>query len=151
MYCSSCGTAISPNLKYCNRCGARLTRANEDDIVKSAEKRLYDESVDLFWVTVIGLGLILGGIVVMKTLGLSNWLIAGYMILGSTAFTINVGLSLWQIRRFAKLTGETQRDQIDGSLKERATMADAPRQEALPSVTEHTTRSLDPVLTEKAK
>jgi Co/Zn/Cd efflux system component len=29
MYCSTCGSATSPNLTYCNHCGARLSGAKE--------------------------------------------------------------------------------------------------------------------------
>ena len=29
MYCSTCGSAVSPNLTYCNHCGARLSGAKE--------------------------------------------------------------------------------------------------------------------------
>ncbi len=77
--------------------------SEEAALIESTERRLYDEGVGLFWVTVIGLGLILGGIVAMKALQLSKVLIIGYMILGSTAFTLNIGLSLWQIRRLARI------------------------------------------------
>lgn len=29
MYCSTCGSTVSPNLTYCNHCGARLSGAKE--------------------------------------------------------------------------------------------------------------------------
>ncbi len=145
MYCPSCGTAVSQQLKYCNRCGARLTTTDEVAPVEATEKRLYDESVDLFWVTVIGLGLILGGMVVMKALHLSNALIVAYMILSSTAFTINIALSLWQIRRLARLLEEVRTNQINQKSKEPERIEGRPILEPLPSVTEQTTRTLEPV------
>src|SRR6185503_16269647 len=35
MYCSKCGSAVSPNLTYCNHCGAKLSGAKGDDITKN--------------------------------------------------------------------------------------------------------------------
>lgn len=150
MYCSSCGTAISQGLKYCNRCGVQLITTKETASVDAAEKRLYEEGVDLFWVTVIGLGLILGGVVAMKALQLSEWIIIAYMILSSTAFTINIALSLWQIRRLAKISKEARASEIDKQpLNELSPIESRPVLEPLTSVTEHTTRGLAPVSKDK--
>ena len=78
MFCSSCGAALLQHLKYCNRCGANLTTANEG-VVKKAEKRL-DEYLDgLFWLTVFGLGLILGGVALMQNLQVASGLMIAYM------------------------------------------------------------------------
>src|SRR5437870_1626657 len=38
MYCSTCGSAVSPNLTYCNQCGARLSRAKGDERKSSEVK-----------------------------------------------------------------------------------------------------------------
>lgn len=147
MFCSSCGVALPQKMKYCNRCGAQLISTKKGALIES-EKRLYDESVDLFWVTVIGLGLILGGMVAMKALQLSNALIVAYMILGSTAFTINIALSLWQIRRQARISEQARTDQLSQGSNAPKELESRPLPEALPSVTEHTTRTLEPVLRE---
>jgi hypothetical protein len=144
MFCSSCGVALPQKMKYCNRCGAQLISTKEGTLIES-EKRLYDESVDLFWVTVIGLGLILGGMVAMKALQLSNALIIAYMILGSTAFTINIALSLWQIRRQARIAEQARADQLSQGSNAPEKLESRPIPGALPSVTEHTTRTLEPV------
>ncbi|HET6889928.1 MAG TPA: hypothetical protein VFH31_02400 [Pyrinomonadaceae bacterium] len=145
MFCSSCGVALSQKLKYCNRCGAKLVSTKNDSLVESTEKRLHDEGVDLFWVTVIGLGLILGGMIAMKALQLSNVLIVAYMILGSTAFIINIALSLWQIRRLVRISEAARDDEINHLPEEAGRIERRPAPEALPSVTEHTTRTLEPV------
>jgi len=81
----------------------------------------------------------------MKAVKLGDILIFAFMILGSTAFTINFALSLWQIRRLARMASEENRDNLAGRLdtnelppaETRATI------ESAPSVVEHTTRSLD--------
>lgn len=152
MFCSSCGVALPQPTKFCKSCGAPLIAKKETAEIKSTEERLYDELVDLFWVTVFGLGLILGGMVLLKRVHLSDGLIIAYMILSSTAFTINFGLSLWQIRRLTRSSSEAkgagQLEPFDTNelnpIKTRATI------EAAPSVTEHTTRNLEPAAKEPA-
>jgi hypothetical protein len=137
---------MSQQMKYCNRCGSQLTTTKEGALIETTEKRLYEEGVDLFWVTVIGLALILGGMVVMrKVLQLSDALIIAYMILSSTAFTINFALSLWQIRRLARISEEARANQIGRDLKEPDQLESRPAPEPLASITEHTTRTLEPV------
>jgi len=102
--------------------------------------------VDLFWLTVLGLRMILGGLVLIKGLGLSDWILIAYMILSTTAFTINFGLSLWQIRRLNRFSkearGVAQIGPIDTN-ELNPTMTRTPL-EVASSVTENTTRELEP-------
>src|SRR5882724_1195797 len=64
MYCSSCGSAVTPGLSYCNRCGSELTAK------KAAPKNTTQLSESLVWaivgVSVGGLALIIGLMAVMK-------------------------------------------------------------------------------------
>jgi hypothetical protein len=146
MFCPSCGVALPQPTKFCVRCGSQLSVTKKDPAFKSIENRLRDEMVDLFWLTVIGLGMILGGMALIKGLGLGDWILIAYMILSTAAFTINFGLSLWQIRRldgFSKeARGADQMGPIDANelnpTKARTTL------EAALSVTENTTRELEP-------
>ena len=147
MFCPSCGGALAQQMKYCNRCGSQLITTGGAAEIESPEKRLREEMVELFWVTVFGLGLILGGMALINNvLHLSQWILIAYMILSSTAFTINFALSLWQIRRLARISSEgkatIESGQLDtnelGPVKARAVI------EPVPSVTENTTRQLEP-------
>ena len=140
MYCPSCGTALFRKTKYCNRCGAKLSGKKSDP----NEKRLDDYLNGLFWITVFGLALILGGMALMKrVLHLGDGLIIAYLVLSSTAFIINFALSLWQVYRITmnakELKGSNQKlDTNDlGPAKEPLTL------NAPPSVTEKTTRDLE--------
>jgi hypothetical protein len=144
MFCPACGAALVRRMKYCNHCGARLA-GEKENALEPTEQRLHDEMVDLFWLTVFGLGLILGGMALMKAVKLGDILIFAYMILSSTAFTINFALSLWQIRRLARMASEENRDKPGGRLDTNELPAAGTRAviEAAPSVVEHTTRSLD--------
>jgi hypothetical protein len=143
MFCPSCGNALSQNLKYCNRCGSRLAAAGEGEEGRDLRKRL-DEYLDgLFWITVFGLGLILGGLALMKEVNLSDGLIIGYAALSSTAFIINFGLNLWETIRIlrqvikGKATGRLDTNELD-------TPAPVPFIGSAPTVTENTTHRLEP-------
>ena len=146
MFCPSCGVALPQPTKFCVRCGSQLSVTKKDPVFKSVENRLRDEMVDLFWLTVLGLGMILGGMTLIKGLGLSDWILIAYMILSTTAFTINFGLSLWQIRRLDRFSKEARgAAQIEpfganelNPIKARTAL------EVAPSVTENTTRELEP-------
>ena len=144
MYCHACGIALTQQTKYCNRCGAQLIAQDQTGEVKPSEKRL-DEYLDgLFWITVFGISLIFGGMVVMKAVGLGDLFILAYLLVSSTAFLINFGLNLWGAMRIArtsrelKATDERQTGELD-LVPPRAAL------EPVPSVTEHTTRSFEPV------
>jgi hypothetical protein len=109
MFCPACGVALAQHLKYCNRCGFQLLTAKGAAEIDSSEKRLREEMIELFWLTVFGLGIILGGMALIKNvLHLSDWILVAYMILSSTAFTINFALSLRQIRRLARISEEAR-------------------------------------------
>ncbi len=147
MYCQSCGTALAMQMKYCNRCGAHLLATKEDDTVKLFEKRMDSEMEGLFWITVLGLALILGGMALMKKVQLSESLIVAYMILSSAAFIAYFGLGVWQVRRLNRSSKEAS-----GSvqLEEQDTNELGPAKgwtklEAGSSVTEQTTRGLERV------
>jgi len=144
MFCPSCGVALSQPRKFCVRCGSQLSVTEKDPVFKSVEKRLYDEMVDLFWLTVFGLGMILGGMLAIKGMGLSDWILIAYMILSTTAFSINFGLSLWQIRRLNGFSKEARAVAQIGPIDTNElnpTNARTPL-EVAPSVTENTTREL---------
>lgn len=147
MYCPSCGIALSQQLTYCNRCGAQLITTKEADLVKLFEKRIDSEMEGLFWIAVLGIGLILGGMAMMKKFQFDDWMIVVYTVLSSAAFMTYFGLGVWQVRRLAKSSKEAKGIGPAGRLdtnelspvKTPATLA------PVPSVTENTTRTLEPV------
>jgi hypothetical protein len=145
MYCPFCGTALSQQMKYCTRCGSQLATPKDASLVELLEKQLREEMVDIFWASVIGLGVIAGGVVAMKIFGLSEWLIVAYMILSSSAFSINIGLSLWQIRRLARSSREAKGIGQVGDLdtNELGPIKAPTALDHVPSITENTTSKLE--------
>ena len=143
MYCQSCGSALAHKTKYCNRCGTQLIATGEGSPEKTpAEKRL-DEYLDgLFWISVFGLGFVVGGTVLLTKAGVRDLIVLGYAILSSTIFLINFGFSLWGTLSIMRSK--------DGKLTMRpgheTRELNPPTFEPIPSttsVTENTTRSLE--------
>lgn len=144
MYCHACGIALTQQTKYCNRCGAQLVALDDKGELKRSEKRL-DEYLDgLFWITFFGVGFIFGGMVVMKKVGLSDSFILAYLVISSTAFLINFVINLMAALRIGKKSHDLPAagDRNTGQL---GPGTPRPALEPVPSVTEHTTRSFEPV------
>lgn len=153
MYCSSCGTALAQPMKYCKRCGSQLIPTRDAAEIKAAQKRL-DEYLDgLFWIMFFGLGLILGGVVLIKrVLQLGDALTIAYLVLSSLAFIINFGLNLRETLRLMKSVKEDKSTALVARLNtnELAPESDRLVLEQTPSVTENTTRHLEPMSKEQS-
>jgi hypothetical protein len=146
MFCPSCGIALPNQLKYCNRCGAPLTPPKEIELVKLFEKRMESEMEGLFWSILFGLGFLIGGMVVLKkALDFSQTLLIAYMILCSTALVMYFGLGVWQIRRLARSSKEATAQLGQVETHELNPAQTLPTLEPVPSITEHTTHTLEPV------
>jgi hypothetical protein len=146
MYCHSCGIALTQQMKFCNRCGALLIKPETD--LKRTEKRLDSYLEGLFWVTVFGLGIIFGGLIVLKKVDFEKWVLITYVCLSSTAFLINFGINLWGALKLMKSSKEIPAPESNTKELEAGSpmlLTPAPT----PSVTENTTRSFEPVTTKR--
>ena len=151
MYCSSCGAAVAPGLTYCNHCGAKLSGAKSDSGAQASQ--LFPES--LVWaivsVFVVGLGSIIGLLAMMKKLDFSEHMITAVVMLSFLLTIAVVGMLIWMLLnriRFDKGARDAER------LKQPAVQALGAAQaralpEPLPSVTEHTTRTFEPLFNER--
>lgn len=145
MHCPACGKMLARRTKYCTHCGEQL-RQEENAVIERLEKR-FDDYVDgVFWITVFGLGLILGGMVVMKeVLHLNEKLIVAYMALSSLAFLTVFGICLKEVITLAKRKNKAQAE-AEGEPFDTNELVEtkAPRSlgEAI-SITDDTTRTLE--------
>ena len=139
MYCSKCGSAVSPNLTYCNHCGAKLNGAKGDSITKSSGVK--PENL-LFFITavfVFGLGAIIFLMMALKMVfGSENMGLIIFFTLLSFLIMLGVeGVFIWMLLSRKK------------DAKEAAKELSAAKARLLPepafSVTDHTTRTLEPV------
>jgi hypothetical protein len=144
MFCPTCGNALSQQLKYCNRCGANLATS---DAMEAVEKRLNAYLDGLFWLTILGLGFIIGGMILMKKFQFSETFIAVFMVLSSAAFVVNFAINLREVQRLKRAAREGI-TQIEGRPTSELSLPPAHETlSALSSVTENTTRSLEEIQT----
>ena len=151
MYCSSCGSAVPTNLTYCNKCGARLTVSNAESLTRPSELPLESLIWAICGIFIMGTGVMIGLLAVLKeVVGFNLGLIAAVMLLG---FAMMVAIE--SVLVYLLLSGRKA-----GRLKEGHELRKGKRlelnepqpgmlQEPLGSVTEHTTRTFEPIYTER--
>ena len=132
MYCSTCGKAVTPGLSYCNHCGAKLSEAKGDNLTKNL----------LFFMTavfVFGLGAIIFLMMAMKMVFGAEYLplVIAFTLLSFLIMLGVEGVFVWMLLSRKKGAKEAAKDL--GEAKARILP------EPALSVTEHTTRTLEPV------
>ncbi|HJQ68433.1 MAG TPA: hypothetical protein VKA70_05660 [Blastocatellia bacterium] len=131
MYCSTCGSAVSPNLTYCKHCGVNL----------SAPKEVRPERL-LFFMTanfVFGLGAIILLMMALKLVfGSENLgLIIFFTMISFLIMLMVEGIFIWMLLGRKKGAKEAPKELNEAE----ARMLPEPAM----SVTEHTTRNLETV------
>ena len=149
MYCSSCGMAVTPGLSYCNHCGARLSGAKAEGSTKSSDVKPETLVAAIATIFIFGLTAIIFLMMAMKMVfGPENMhLVIAFTLLTFLIMLALEGVFIWKflaLKKGAKETGDTERikKQTARELGEsEAHMLSEPGM----SVTEHTTRTLEPV------
>ena len=145
MFCIACGTPLGPGLSYCNRCGASLKGSSQS---KTPTIAAFLTAITL--IGTIGLGIMLGGAVMLKTeANLPVELVGLFMIF--TFMTIIV-LEVLLFRQLSKATSAPELKVTDLAQQFPRQFVDPnqlpaaqPRTltEPIRSVTENTTRTLE--------
>jgi hypothetical protein len=150
MYCSSCGVAIAPSLTYCNHCGAKTNNERSDTVVHTTQAR-YESFImsviaSLFVGGLVAISLLLG--VMKAVLGFEAGPLIAFAFL--TFFTL-VGIEgilishLFRRKRGRQKSEDSPIAHITKELEARSRGFGEP----VNSVTDHTTRTLDPIYSEK--
>jgi hypothetical protein len=147
MYCPSCGSEITVELKYCSRCGANLSLTPPIYPATMATPiRLTVPSIVLGLTITIGLGIIFSTARELADLHLHPAAITWMVLFGvATLF----GCTALLLRFWAKMFSLNREHQSTASIRPPAQMPGPgaqqqhlpPRFEPVPSVTEHTTRT----------
>ena len=150
MYCSSCGVAVAQDLSYCNYCGAKLNGVKGETRIKSPEVKPEMLVSAMVIVFVFGLAAITLLMLVMKDV-LGN--VGQVLALTLLSFLIMLSIEGVIIRMLLRRKRGTEEAEDTMRLKGQATKAlDAAQARALPepmpSVTEHTTRTFEPIYNE---
>lgn len=143
MYCANCGMQLVQGLSYCNRCGFSL-RERPEPRNESSTAQITAYLTAITVIGVIGLGIMLGGALALRTeAGLSQELIGVFMLF---TFLLLSTTEFMLLRNLSKLTApkENQPRSLappghqDLRLPQASSLG-----EPVPSVTENTTRTLE--------
>ncbi|MCA1642607.1 MAG: hypothetical protein LC785_11795 [Acidobacteria bacterium] len=151
MYCSSCGVSVAQGLSYCNYCGAKLSGEKGDSLIKSSEVKPASLVWGMVAVLVFGFVAITFLMMAMKMVGLNVGQILAFTILSFLIMLLVEGVIIWQLlrrKRGAEETGDTAVSKEQATKELEAARARV-LPEPMPSVTEHTTRSFEPIYSER--
>jgi len=155
MYCSSCGVAVTANLIYCKHCGAELNSEKTEKFVETfalrQESMIMMAMVALFIMGLVAMSLLLG---VMKAV--LGFQFGPLLVFAFMSFMILIGLEGILISRLFRRRADKSRTDKSKSGAE-ATVNITKELEAqsrivsepVGSVTDHTTRTLDPIYNER--
>ena len=153
MYCSSCGVSVAQGLSYCNYCGAKLNGQKGDSLTKSTELRaesfILSGMIGLFVVGLLAISILMG--VMKAVLNLDVGQILAFTLLSFLIMLSIEGILLWRLvrrKRGVEATGDAALSKEKETKELDAAQARA-LPEPLPSVTEGTTRALEPVYHER--
>ena len=151
MYCSNCGSQVKPGLKYCKHCGAEVS--GKDAGAGTVSPTLHESIIwSIVSISLGGLALLIGLMAVMKNvLNFGNELIITFTALSFLLLLVAICVIIWMAARTrggSKLVEEKIEAKLDT-----AKDLEAARARVLPepaySVTEHTTRGLEPAGSER--
>ena len=153
MFCSSCGVSVAQGLSYCKHCGAKLNEEKGEGHIKSLELRaeslIISAMVGLFVLGLLAITVLIG--VMKAVLDLNAGQILGFATLSFLIMLLLEGVLIWRLTRQRRDAEE--RGATEPSTEQTTKELDAARArvlpEAMPSVTEHTTRTLEPIYSER--
>jgi hypothetical protein len=153
MYCPSCGSEISVELKYCNRCGANLSVIPPDYPAPSVKPmKLGFPTIILALSVTVGIGIIIGGATELARMQVHpaaiTWMVIFSMgtLFGCTALTLRFWLKVLSMNRESRQP--QNQNQLRPPMQTPVPRQFPPRLEPIPSVTEHTTRTFSPAYRE---
>jgi hypothetical protein len=141
MFCSNCGTPVTSELSFCNRCGTSLRERNESKSTGAITAFL--TAITLIGLS--GLGIMLGGSLVLRRgAGLPVELV-GFFIF--CTFVIVVLTEIMLVRNLSKLMGSSERTHYLPTAPQQPLELRPPTTtsfgEPIGSVTDNTTRTLE--------
>lgn len=151
MYCWSCGKTVQEKLNYCSNCGARVEKNTSDE----NSSWTTSPSNPIGYLGVFGLGGFIFLVMSLLKRGLDPSAVFAMSALYLAAL---FGICFLLLRQSSGKAGKPQSEKINAKSEyeppkkfrsEITKQLDAPQSEPVPSVTEHTTRTLDEVLIER--
>jgi hypothetical protein len=152
MYCSSCGVAATPNLTYCNHCGAKLNAEKSDSLVKTTELRfeslIMSAMVGLFVLGLVAISVLLGVMKAVLNFGFGP--LVAFAFLSFSVLIALEGVLIFRLFRRKRDGGNSSdRSSVEVHTTKELEARSRIVAEPVASVTDHTTRTLDPVYSER--
>ncbi len=152
MYCSACGVAVAQGLTYCNFCGEKLRGAKDDSADKSAELKpetLVSSIVALFIFGLGAMAILLG--VLKQVVGFDIPILLAVTVFCSLLLLLVEGVLIRLLLKGRSVTKEEGGAERMTERKTKEIGEAQPKALAEPasSVTEHTTRTFDPIYSER--
>jgi len=147
MFCSSCGSAVPPGLSYCNRCGVDL-RTKESEVPKRSGPSPNLLVAGIVAVTTFGLIIVIMLMDVMsKVLHSPDGLIFGFAAIAfSLVLLVDVLFAWLLLRSWRAPRQDTDMVQLKETIRAELHAAQTSGLgQPVGSVTDHTTRTLEPV------
>jgi hypothetical protein len=147
MYCPSCGTEVTKELNYCNRCGANLNPSLKLPEQPVRTVSLTGPTIAIALMVVIGLGITFASVAELARQDIHPAALT-WMVIGGLAMIVGVAAML--MRQWTHLAGVVKQKEPRATRKKSTgsepTPAQLPplRSEPISSVTDHTTRTFDP-------
>ena len=150
MYCQTCGVELANALSYCNKCGANLGTLE----VKGQADTAATAIDTLLWVivgtTITLLGMGLGALVLINKGEINERLGTAFVILTFVTLVVLEGVLVWRLlylsRGAEKIRAASQPNDLStNELNPLTARALHEVLEPVPSVTEETTRTLEPL------
>lgn len=148
MYCPSCGTEVTRELNYCNRCGANLNPAA--NIVEQPVRLV--SVTGPYWaiafMVIMGLGIIFSS---LNALVKKDFNSASIAWIGIISIVMLLSIVSRLVRQLSNINNPAKPSERPARRKKADRDGQRPAQlpptriEPVPSVTENTTRTLDPV------
>ena len=154
MYCPSCGTEVTQELSYCSRCGANLKPLVSQAGLPPSKLvgAAWAISLAVAVVTLGGFGMIFGVVMTLidKGIGLSP----GGMILVFFAMLFILAVAAMLVRQLSRVLSIPQLSS-EAAPAQKPNLVEKPMPQIMParepgsSVTDHTTRTFDPIYKER--
>ena len=145
MFCPSCGSQLMQSLSYCNRCGASLDLAKTSNETELQPKNVEIMLMAVVAATIIILGMILGALVLMKNGAIAEHLGSAFVVVSFLSMLVIDGLIVSRVISPAR---RADKRGLAAQPKELNTARGLELGPPAPTVTEQTTRSLEPSYTE---
>ena len=157
MYCPSCGSELTSELSYCNRCGAQLKPPPNQS--GEAHSKLVGAtwaiSLAVVLITLGGFGMMFGLVMALISNGIN--LSGGGMVLLGFGLLIILAVASLLIRQLSRVLDVAQlsggapqsKQSHQPILSEKPVQQIGAPREPVASVTEHTTRMFEPVIKDR--